>query len=176
MFLLQIKYPNNLLRNAAKHGVASNYTLIVDIDMKPNKDLYRDFMKFAEKNNLFDGGNSFYNGKGTDWHTTYKPLGKCVHYVFYSMFPFFVHLGKHCCKNIMFLINVSLFAIIGFYPMFLFVRHRKGCCGNILIPINVSLFVHYVSYQCLRIWPPCPIELNQLERRFPYTHTFLHYR
>ena len=154
MFLLQIKYPNNLLRNTAKHGVASNYTLIVDIDMKPNKDLYRDFMTFAVKNNLFDGGNSFYNGKGTDWHTTDKPLGKCVHYVFYSMFLFFAHLGKHCCGNIMFPINVSLFANIGFYAMFLFVHLRKGCCGNILIPINVSLFFQLGKHCCGNIMFP----------------------
>jgi hypothetical protein len=63
IFLLQIEYPNNLLRNTAKQGVASQYSLVVDIDMKPNKNLYTDFMNFARKNNLFDGGNSFYNGK-----------------------------------------------------------------------------------------------------------------
>ena len=31
--------------------------------MKPNQDLYRDFINFAWKNKLFNGGNSFYNGK-----------------------------------------------------------------------------------------------------------------
>ncbi|CAB3996446.1 Hypothetical predicted protein [Paramuricea clavata] len=59
----KIEYPNNLLRNTAKQGVASQYSLVVDIDMKPNQNLYTDFMNFARKNNLFDGGNSFYNDK-----------------------------------------------------------------------------------------------------------------
>ena len=59
----KIEYPNNLLRNTAKHGVTSQYALVIDVDMKPNENLYRDFVKFARKNNLFGGGNSFYNDK-----------------------------------------------------------------------------------------------------------------
>lgn len=63
LFFPQIEYPNNLLRNIAKHGVPSKYALVVDIDMKPNPDLYNDFMNFSIRNNLFDGGNSLYNGE-----------------------------------------------------------------------------------------------------------------
>jgi hypothetical protein len=51
------------LRNVAKHGVICQYSLVIDIDLKPSQNLYRDFVNFAWKNNLFDGGNSFYNGK-----------------------------------------------------------------------------------------------------------------
>ncbi|XP_028399595.1 beta-1,4-glucuronyltransferase 1-like [Dendronephthya gigantea] len=59
----KVEYPNNLLRNIAKHGVEGRYSLVVDIDMIPNQALYTDFMIFATENNLFVDGNSFYSDK-----------------------------------------------------------------------------------------------------------------
>ncbi|XP_031572313.1 beta-1,4-glucuronyltransferase 1-like [Actinia tenebrosa] len=53
---IQIPYPNNLLRNIARSNADKDYIFMVDIDMMCNGNLYHDFLKFAEDNNLF--GNS----------------------------------------------------------------------------------------------------------------------
>ncbi|XP_046859580.1 beta-1,4-glucuronyltransferase 1-like isoform X3 [Xenia sp. Carnegie-2017] len=59
----KINYPSNVLRNVAKHGHSSIYSLVMDIDLVPNQNLRSKFLKFATQNNLFNGGNSFYNEK-----------------------------------------------------------------------------------------------------------------
>ena len=59
----QTEYPNNLLRNTARRSINAQYSLVIDIDMIPNKGLYGDFMVFAEKNKVFEKVNSFYYGK-----------------------------------------------------------------------------------------------------------------
>ena len=41
----------------------AKFSLVVDIDMIPNKGLHKDFMIFAEENKLFNGGNNFYGGE-----------------------------------------------------------------------------------------------------------------
>ncbi|KAK3726974.1 hypothetical protein QZH41_014722 [Actinostola sp. cb2023] len=50
---IKIPYPNNLLRNVARHSVNSDYIFMVDIDMMCNANLYSGFLKFAEQNHLF---------------------------------------------------------------------------------------------------------------------------
>ncbi|XP_046665043.1 beta-1,4-glucuronyltransferase 1-like [Homalodisca vitripennis] len=46
-------YPVNLLRNVARRGTASEFVLVVDIDMLPNENLRQDFFAFASQRGLF---------------------------------------------------------------------------------------------------------------------------
>ncbi|XP_067012074.2 beta-1,4-glucuronyltransferase 1 isoform X2 [Anabrus simplex] len=47
------RFPNNLLRNVARRGAATEFVLVVDIDMLPSVNLRQDFYDFAVKNRLF---------------------------------------------------------------------------------------------------------------------------
>ncbi|GLH07518.1 N-acetyllactosaminide beta-1,3-N-acetylglucosaminyltransferase [Gryllus bimaculatus] len=46
-------FPNNLLRNVARRGVATEFVLVVDVDMLPSANLRQDFYNFAVKSRLF---------------------------------------------------------------------------------------------------------------------------
>lgn len=46
------KYPNNLLRNVARHGARTPYVFVIDIDMLPNTGLRTSFMHFLKRTTL----------------------------------------------------------------------------------------------------------------------------
>ena len=48
-YLLQVPYPNNLLRNVGRSILPSEaYILVVDVDMMCNGDLYSSFLEYAQ--------------------------------------------------------------------------------------------------------------------------------
>ena len=53
-FLLQVPYPNNLLRNVGRSVVPrESYVFVVDVDMMCNGNLYQSFLGLARQLNLF---------------------------------------------------------------------------------------------------------------------------
>lgn len=52
-YLLQVPYPNNLLRNVGRSILPPEaYILVVDVDMMCNGDLYSSFLEYAQHINL----------------------------------------------------------------------------------------------------------------------------
>ncbi|CBY11715.1 unnamed protein product [Oikopleura dioica] len=49
-----LRLPKNLLRNIAKDSASTDFVLSADISLSPNDNLRENFLKFANKENLFD--------------------------------------------------------------------------------------------------------------------------
>ena len=47
-----IPYPHNVLRNAARNGVTTEFVFLIDVDVLPSIDLRSNFIAYAHRNNL----------------------------------------------------------------------------------------------------------------------------